>query len=98
MFKQICDGYGLRQLVDVPTRGPYLLDLCLSDLDYCKVKVGTLSPIIMDSVSKLECLVRNRLTLPGKFGISEKRLGRICAVISERALESDWSTEALAVP
>jgi len=29
-LKEVCDNYGLRQLVSEPTRGDYLLDLCLS--------------------------------------------------------------------
>ena len=38
-MKQICDDFNLKQLVDKPTRGPYLLDLVLTDMDDCKVQV-----------------------------------------------------------
>ena len=39
MLKDICDDHDLRQLVDKPTRGNYLLDLCLTNLESCKAKV-----------------------------------------------------------
>ena len=35
----IADEFGLRQLVNEPTRGPYLLDLLLTDLDDAKVEI-----------------------------------------------------------
>ena len=38
-LKQICDDYNVKQLVDKPARGEYLLDLVLTDLDDCKVQV-----------------------------------------------------------
>ena len=44
-MKQICDDASLRQIVAEPTRGLYLLDLCLTDLDCCKVRV---TPAIAD--------------------------------------------------
>ena len=31
-LEAICDQHGLRQMVSKPTRGPYLLDLVLTDL------------------------------------------------------------------
>ena len=39
ILKRICDDFGMKQLVDLPTRGPYLLDLVLTDLENCKVEV-----------------------------------------------------------
>jgi len=41
MLKSVCDDFALKQLVDEPTRGEYLLDLCLTDLDACKVKTSS---------------------------------------------------------
>ena len=38
-LKDICDQYGLVQLVHEPTRGDYLLDLCLSSTGNSKVEV-----------------------------------------------------------
>ena len=32
-IKKICDEFALKQLVHEPTRGNYLLDLCLTDLE-----------------------------------------------------------------
>ena len=39
-LKVICDSYGMIQFVQEPTRGPYLLDLFLSDLAGIKATVG----------------------------------------------------------
>ena len=39
LLKQICDDFNLKQLVDKPTRGLYLLDLVLTDMDDCKVQI-----------------------------------------------------------
>ena len=39
LLKDICDDHGLQQLVRKPTRGDYLLDLLLTDLDDCKIEV-----------------------------------------------------------
>ena len=39
MLKSICDEFDLHQHVKSPTRQQYLLDLCLSDSDYCKTKI-----------------------------------------------------------
>ena len=41
MLKSVCDDFALKQLVSEPTRGEYLLDLCLTDLDACKVKTSS---------------------------------------------------------
>jgi len=41
MLKSVCDDFALKQLVNEPTRGEYLLDLCLTDLDACKVKTSS---------------------------------------------------------
>ena len=38
-LKGFCDSYGLTQLVKQPTRYEYLLDLFLTDLPDCNVKV-----------------------------------------------------------
>ena len=38
-MKVLCDSYGLQQLVHEPTRNEYLLDLFLSDLPECRIKV-----------------------------------------------------------
>ena len=38
-LKSVCDDHDLRQIVDKPTRGQYLLDLCLTNLDRCKATV-----------------------------------------------------------
>ena len=40
LLKEACDDCGLTQYVRGPTRGEYLLDLCLSDLSTCNVSVG----------------------------------------------------------
>ena len=40
LLKDICDDHDLRQLVDKPTRGNYLLDLCLTNLESCKIRGG----------------------------------------------------------
>ena len=40
ILKEFCDEYGMRQLVHEPARGRYLLDLCISDLDTCKISYG----------------------------------------------------------
>ena len=39
LLRGICDDYGLRQLIDSPTTGIYLLDLVVSDLERCKIEV-----------------------------------------------------------
>ena len=39
LMKRICDEHSLKQLVTKPTRGDYLLDLALSDLEKCKIEV-----------------------------------------------------------
>ena len=38
LLKEICDDLYLHQLVSEPIRGKYLLDLCLTDVENCKVK------------------------------------------------------------
>ena len=52
-LKEICDKYGLRQLVSVPTRGDYLLDLVLSNQSDIKVHLG---PKIADHSCLLVCI------------------------------------------
>lgn len=39
LLKSICDANGLMQIVREPTREDYLLDLCLTDIDSCKLDV-----------------------------------------------------------
>ena len=39
LLHRICDDHGLRQCICVPTRGDYLLDLILTDLEHCKSEV-----------------------------------------------------------
>jgi hypothetical protein len=38
-LKDICDSFGLRQLISQPTRGEYLLDLCLSNSQSTQTEV-----------------------------------------------------------
>ena len=39
LLKRICDEHSLKQMIDEPTRGDYLLDLVLTDLENCKTQV-----------------------------------------------------------
>ena len=38
-MKVLCDTFGMLQLVREPTRGPYLLDLFITDLPGCRISV-----------------------------------------------------------
>ena len=38
-LKSICDDAGLIQIVREPTRENYFFDLCLTDMEFCKVSV-----------------------------------------------------------
>ena len=44
-LKEVCDDHALRQLIREPTRGQYLLDLVLTDIETCKAE---LTPSIAD--------------------------------------------------
>ena len=39
-LKHVCDTHGLKEIVRKPTRGPYLLDLVLTDHDNTNVRLG----------------------------------------------------------
>ena len=65
-LKQICDDHALRQIIDKPTRGNYLLDLALTDIDSCKAQVA---PQIADHHAvffKMQC------PMPQSVGISRQ--------------------------
>jgi len=62
-LKQICDDHALRQMVDKPTRGNYLLDLVLTDIDSCKIQVA---PQIADHHA---IFIRLRYPMPQSVGI-----------------------------
>ena len=39
LLKQNCDDHAFKQLIHEPTRGEYLLDLVLTDLESCKAEI-----------------------------------------------------------
>ena len=59
-MKVLCDSFGLQQLMHEPTHNQYLLDLFLSDLPECRVKVvhaiadhkAILAQVLLPEISK----------------------------------------------
>ena len=62
LLQRICDEHAIKQCVSTPTRGDYLLDLVLTDLDQCKTEViapvadhrGILAKIALPSPKELK--------------------------------------------
>ena len=52
-MKNICDDLGLRQFERAPTRGDYLLALCISDIEGLKVVI---EPSISDHHALMICV------------------------------------------
>ena len=65
-LKEICDDYGLQQIIKQPTRGPYLLDLCLTDLTDNKLSI---LPRIADHNAILFSL---KIPVPKKLNVCRK--------------------------
>jgi len=68
-LKHVCDVHGLRQIVKQPTRGPYLLDLVLTDFKAaCVEMMLKLLTIVVSSFMSPNVLKKDRWA-PGISGI-----------------------------